>query len=404
MVLSNSNSFPPSTVPLTVLVTAANGTQGYALCSALASLSPGPRPLQIRAVVRDASSIKSQRLVQLPQKYDTSQYTSVILTQADLTDVESLIRAFTPSIDGSAITAVFLNTVPTFHNAQEEVQHATAVLDAARAAGSVRHVVYSSVVGIADPQTFPLVGGPPAWVDPEAVTSLKPADVPSKETMHFQSNLLRKGECEIDTDAPTRKVLQGYFGAKAQIEFLVKNWRRDETAEDVSKTYTVLRPAWFMSNFLPPSSSNYWPELLSSQPVLRSAMPKQARLMLVDPADIGVVAAHALLDPINGQTSPTLVNKIINVGSQALGLEEAARILSAVAGVHIGVEQVGEREAANEIREGNVQRDAQAWALEKEDCFEPEDLSVIIGRKPGTFEAFLKGKKEESKAFFGRQG
>jgi hypothetical protein len=139
-----------------------------------------------------------------------------------------------------------------------------------------------------------------------------------------------------------------------------------------------------MTNFLPPSSANYFPELGNPQPVLRSAISKASRMMLVDPRDIGDVGAKALLG------DEGLVGKVVNVGSQALGLEDIARVLGEKAGVKVGVEFVGEEEAEREVRGGNVQRDAQGWHAELQDCMEPEELEGVLGRAPRTLEEFLR--------------
>ncbi|KAK3202618.1 hypothetical protein GRF29_154g179608 [Pseudopithomyces chartarum] len=126
---------------ITIVVTSANGTQGHAVISALACRNaalPAPHTLSIRALVRDPSSSKSQGLLKLSQRN-----TSIILVQADFNSPETLHTSFIPDNDGRAINSVFLNTSPTFNDPQEEVRHATAVLDAAREAG-VKHVVYVS--------------------------------------------------------------------------------------------------------------------------------------------------------------------------------------------------------------------------------------------------------------------
>lgn len=154
-----------------------------------------------------------------------------------------------------------------------------------------------------------------------------------------------------------------------------------------------------MTNFLPPSSSFYFPELASGQAVLRSAISKESRLMLVDPEDIGVIGACALMGPlVDGEeaTGWSLTNKTVNVGSQAVGLDEVAGVLGSAAGLDIKAEYVSEHDAAREVMEGNVQRDAQAWHAELQDCFEPSDLESLLGRKPRTFSEFLRRYSEAS--------
>ena len=133
---------PSQDSQMTIVVTSANGTQGHAVISALASRNaalPTPHTLSIRALVRDPSSSKSQGLLKLSQRN-----TTIILVQADFNSPETLDAAFTPDTDGQVISSVFLNTSPTFNDPQDEVRHAAAVLDAAREAG-VAYVVYVSM-------------------------------------------------------------------------------------------------------------------------------------------------------------------------------------------------------------------------------------------------------------------
>jgi nucleoside-diphosphate-sugar epimerase len=285
------------------------------------------------------------------------------------------------------------------------VRHAAAVLDAARGAG-VGHAVYTSVAGIADAEVLSRIGGFPAWVSPSAAAMLSPADMPGVEATKLRSELLLEGENKID-DGPTRGFLRGYFGAKVMIEELVRSWGHPggSTETDGSaRTWTVLRPAWFMTNFLAPARANYWPEYSPSRRVLRSAIPFDARMMLVDPADIGVVAARALLSPFGRDSTPSLVGKIVNIGSEALTLTEVARNLTQISGVEVRFEHVDEGEAAREVRAGNVQRDAQAWHATLQNCFEPGELAGVLLREPRTFEEFLTARREEVKTCIGGSG
>lgn len=129
----------PGSQSLTIAVTAATGTQGQAIISALASHNaalPSPSSLVVRALVRDPSSSKAKILLKL-----SDQHTSVLLVQADFGSIESLRAACAPDETGKHVDAVFLNTSPTFENAELEVGHARAVLKAAQE-GKVKHIVY----------------------------------------------------------------------------------------------------------------------------------------------------------------------------------------------------------------------------------------------------------------------
>lgn len=373
MVAVNHSIDSSSAITLTVLITGANGTQGYALCQALTAIAnDSGHSLRIRAMVRDASSIRSQRLLQIPHRNGAQTRVSIVLTQADLTDSASLTRAFAPNSDGTTVDAVYLNTTPTFSDAQEEVRIAQSLLVAAADTGSVRHIVYSSVVGLANPELQNRIGRLPDWAE-EAGAQLRPADELGVERVLFRAKALSSEENKVSTDSAGRRMLQGYFGAKAQIEYLTRKWATEGGGAKI-RTWTILRPGWFMSNFLPPTLVNYWPEMSQKSPVLRSAISPKARMMLVAPDDLGAVAARAILGFINRDVN--FVSKTINVGSQAISLKDAAQILSENAGnsVRISAEYVRDSEAADEIRAGNVQRDVQAWNAEMQDCFEPSGL------------------------------
>lgn len=58
---------------------------------------------------------------------------------------------------------------------------------------------------------------------------------------------------------------------------------------------TVLRPAMFFTNFIPPVAAGMYPHL-ASEGVLRSALDPELKLACLDPADIGRFAARALVE------------------------------------------------------------------------------------------------------------
>ncbi|KAL1593216.1 hypothetical protein SLS60_010824 [Paraconiothyrium brasiliense] len=385
--MSTSPSHP------TVLITSATGTQGTALISALASLS---LPISIRALVRDPSSPKPLALLGL-----SNAHTSIVLIKGNFSSPTSLASALAPDEDGEVVDAVFLNTNPTFGDPEEEVRHAMSVLEAAREK-RVRHVVYTSVIGVADAEVWERIGEKPGWVNTEAMTLLRAADGPGIEAVRRRSQLLTEEGNKVEGGI-TRDLLRGYFGAKMSIEGLIKTWGGTGTGEE-EKTWNILRPAWFMTNFLPPANANYWPDLTPSNPVLRSAILPDMRMMLVDPEDIRAVAARALLSPFAHAFAPSLVKQTINIGSQALTLTEIAQTLSKTTGIEVKSEFVNEAEAAKEIREGNVQRDAQAWFATLQDCFEPGELFQLIGREPKTFSEYLEGRKQELQSFLDSDG
>jgi uncharacterized protein YbjT (DUF2867 family) len=108
----------------TAFVTGATGYQGSATARELVNVG-----FKVHALVRDPSSqsaIELQRLgVQLfPGDFDN-------------------IPAIKTAVEGA--TAVFLNVSPVLSDTQREVTHATNVIDAVIASGTVTSPVYSSV-------------------------------------------------------------------------------------------------------------------------------------------------------------------------------------------------------------------------------------------------------------------
>ena len=120
-------------------------------------------------------------------------------------------------------------------------------------------------------------------------------------------------------------------------------------------------------------------------------------MMLVDPEDIGAIGARALLDPLlEGEVAgQSLTNKTVNVGSEALDLDATGRVLSNASGSNVRIEYVSEQDAEREVMEGSLQRDGQAWHSELQDCFEPSELEIVLGRRPRTFSEFLERNSEK---------
>nr|BFD94333.1 NmrA/HSCARG family protein [Kitasatospora sp. Xyl93] len=113
----------PAAAPLPVAVTGATGAQGGATARAL--LRAG-RP--VRALTRDPGSPAAAELTALGAE----------LSRADFDDPDSLAAA----LDGTG--ALFAMSTPFGTDPDTEVRQGIALLDAARAAGTVRHVVFTS--------------------------------------------------------------------------------------------------------------------------------------------------------------------------------------------------------------------------------------------------------------------
>ncbi|KAH8801783.1 NAD dependent epimerase/dehydratase [Xylogone sp. PMI_703] len=91
---------------------------------------------------------------------------------------------------------------------------------------------------------------------------------------------------------------------------------------------TILRPGWLMHSNIAPSSAVHWPELLPERTLVTASKP-ETRIPYLDPEDVGKFAAAALLS--------------IELGSENLTTEEAAEIMSRVAGVEVKIEETNSK-------------------------------------------------------------
>ena len=114
--------------------------------------------------------------------------------------------------------------------------------------------------------------------------------------------------------------LANYYASKSAIEKTVR--------EAGFQHYTILRPAWMMYNYVLPTSRVHFPELESQQTLAGAYLPSST-MPRFDPIDLGKLAAAALLQPerFNGHE--------VELGYEALTLEEVAQVLSETTGVNV---------------------------------------------------------------------
>ncbi|KAI1801884.1 hypothetical protein F4811DRAFT_532249 [Daldinia bambusicola] len=122
-----------------VLILAATGQQGNAAARAL--LSSPDHQHTVRILVRNPSSPAAQALA--------TQGAEVVVGGDWASDPAALDKAFEGGVE-----AVFFPSIPSFTDAEAEVKGATNVIEAAKRAGTVKHVLYSSVGGIDKYETF----------------------------------------------------------------------------------------------------------------------------------------------------------------------------------------------------------------------------------------------------------
>ncbi|KAI1375877.1 NAD(P)-binding protein [Hypoxylon crocopeplum] len=213
-----------------VLILGATGRQGGATARAL--LSSGKH--SVRAFVRDASSEKAKALAAAGAEiFEGSDW--------DKEDVTSLDSAFV------GVEAVFFISNPSFADMEAETRSAVNIVEAAKRAGTVRHVVYSTVA-MAQGGTF--------------------RDIPGWDRWPFFAN---------------------YWLSKAKGEELVRTGGFAH--------HTILRPTEFMSNYTVEAMAKFQVPDLVSEGVWHTALPGDFKVNLISPEDIGRVAAAAISAP-----------------------------------------------------------------------------------------------------------
>ncbi|PLB43777.1 NAD(P)-binding protein [Aspergillus steynii IBT 23096] len=300
---------------MSILITGATGKQGGAVARHLLARND----MQVHALVRSASSSAALDLRALGAN----------LIEGSFDDAASLQLACQNK------TAVFLNVTPSFRNDGAEVRHATNVLLAARAAATVTTLVYPSVSGIDQHESFPAWT---TWAD----------------------------------DHP----LKAFFRDKAAIEEMVR--------EAGFANWVILRPPVFMTNYLSPTVEGYFPELVSG--VFRTALGPGKRTMLISPDDIGQIAAAAIAEPRR------FSGRAIDIGAEALTAEEVAGALAEVGGREIRVEYIPDDEA-RELAKTNMLIDVQRWYWERQAGFDPKQVAEEFGLRFTSFRDFLRANE-----------
>ncbi|KAI2615484.1 NAD(P)-binding protein [Hypoxylon sp. NC1633] len=242
------------------LVLGATGKQGSATARAL--LSSGTHT--VRALVRNASSEKAQALAaagaELVEGGDWDK------------DVAGLDKAF------AGIEAFFFISMSSPTDPHAELRGITNIIEAAQRAGTVRHAVFSSIVGVE--------GG-------------KYRSFPGWDSSPF---------------------LASYWTSKDQGEALVKT--------SGFAHHTIIRPTEFMSNYTSTAPRRLQPRPdLATSGVWHTAFPGTFLLSLVDVDDIGQVAAAAINNPsafaaelaVNGER--VRVDALIAILGRAAGKE-----------------------------------------------------------------------------------
>lgn len=254
------------------------------------------------ATVRELlnAGVKVHALVRDPSSKSAIelQRLGVQLFPGDFDNTSSLKTA----VEGA--TAVFINVTPVLSDTEREVIHAKNIIDTAVTSGTVTSIVYSSVTMTGKHERFPNWGSdyPLAW----------------------------------------------YWLNKAQIESMVRG--------SGIKYWTILRPAFLMSNYHQPTASFMFPDLVQRRVFLTAYKPDTAMTVL-DPDDVGKFAAAAITEPLAFHTHE------IDLGVESLTPAKIVQELSRVSGEYIGLQFYSEQEA-KDLASKDPRVHAQLWTNE----------------------------------------
>ncbi|KDQ15314.1 hypothetical protein BOTBODRAFT_298029 [Botryobasidium botryosum FD-172 SS1] len=296
-----------------ILVTAATGVQGGSTARQLLA-----QHVPVRAFVRDPSEPSAQALQKLGAE----------IVKGDFDDVAAITAAVT------GVSGVFLNTFPSFTDPGAEIRCAQTFVDAAKAAGSVKSFVVSTV---------------------------------------FKAGEKRDALAAQQTKYP---FLFAYYSSKAGVEDVVRRGGFENT--------TVLRPGWLNYNYLSPPSRLHFPEY-ESEHVLSVSYSRDFKLNHFDPEDVGKFAAGAFVQPERFQGT-------IELEWEALTFDEIAAVISKVSGVEVSARFRTAEETKAILEAGTLPVvTSQVWMQEAN--FEGESLEKY-GFELGTLEGFLTREKK----------
>lgn len=175
--------------------------------------------------------------------------------------------------------------------------------------------------------------------------------------------------------------------------FVLGYWEMNNAVETVIKEggiphWTILQPGNFMSNYKDQAVKRiHWPTLSSEKTLVSGARP-DTLLDLVDPHDIGVFAAHALVE--KGQ--PRWEHKSLCIVSEFMTLEEKAATISRVTGVDVKAVFRDEKDAAK-MAEDDFIGYLHFWQRRLDPVVDIEEMRSY-GFQLGTFEAYLTKHRE----------
>lgn len=168
--------------------------------------------------------------------------------------------------------------------------------------------------------------------------------------------------------------LGGFFKHEALVE--------DAVRRSGLKTFTILRPYWFHSNYLPPVAPDFYPGLLESGTLVHS-FENGARFPHMNVKDIGRVGAMALLDPVKFDRQE------IELGSENLSIEDVADALSKAMGKPVELRKRKVEDASSPIVQW------QSFASTVDLSFDTTSLAQRYGLTFITLEEYLVSEQDK---------
>lgn len=174
--------------------------------------------------------------------------------------------------------------------------------------------------------------------------------------------------------------------------FRADYWLTKSAIQDAVSTttgfssWTILQPAFLLSNLVPPISRFYFQQLAAPPHIMRTAYTPMTKIPITDPVDIGKFAVKAFLShELDGKVVPV-------VCLEAPTMDEIARTVSDVSGRQVRTEFVSEEEF-QERRGRDMVVAAQGWAR---DGWLDVDMDQVreYGVEVGTLRGFLEREKE----------
>lgn len=256
-----------------IFVSGGTGTQGFATIRHILNFQSRNTPICIHALVRDPDSPNAQKLASLSP--------SVKLFKGDNDDCSAI------AVAAESCTACFFVLLTGWNDAKAEKRHATNILTVLSSVPTMKRIVYTTTAGVKDPSV------PGNFVNVE------------------------KGS-----------LLYTYYQGKHANEMAVRKF-----AEQNGWTWTILKPATFLSNLLNPMAQFQYPDL--AQHYIVSTVPANYKYCWTDPDDVGQISAAALL---GSRTRP----KLSNLSSQSIELaSQVGTLRDAVAGMEKAITNQG---------------------------------------------------------------